>query len=77
MKTITEKEFKERSLYNNRMAAAQGIVNPYNYNHSHGISQRGRMVKGVQRVKRKEKSKTGHWVYALIGHVIGYLKKRK
>ncbi len=76
--TITLQEFKERNLANNRMMALQGIVNPYNFNHSHGVAQRGNMVRGYQRVKTEvNHGGVMRAIFKVISHLFGFNKKRK
>jgi hypothetical protein len=78
MKTITLKEFKERQKAQNNFLASMGAVNPYNFKHTHGIAPRGKHVRGIQKVEMKvNQGGVIRNCVRFIGHVIGYLKKRK
>jgi hypothetical protein len=78
MKTITLQEFKEREKAQNNFLASMGAVNPYNFNQTHGIAPRGKHVRGYQKVKMEvNKGSVIRNCVRFIGHVIGYLKKRK
>ena len=78
MKTITLQEFKKREREQNYFLAAMGAVNPYNFKQAHGIAPRGNHVRGIQKVEMKvNQGGVIRNCVRFIGHVIGYLKKRK